>query len=93
MSQVTTGATLLSADIRFPEVHGLPRDEGPFRAKFVELKEMSAVRPRATRPRWKDCRGVAVCASYLPFFRSFSSIRAFTSFFRRLEGRGFSGAN
>ena len=27
MSQVTTGATLLSADIRFPEVHELPRGE------------------------------------------------------------------
>ncbi len=56
MSQVTTGATLLSADIRFPEVHGLPRDEGPFRAKFVELKEMSAVRPR---PRARDGKTAA----------------------------------
>ncbi len=34
MPQVTTGATLLSADVRFPEVHELPRDEGTFRAKF-----------------------------------------------------------
>ena len=28
MPQVTTGATLLSADIPFPEVHELPREEG-----------------------------------------------------------------
>ena len=93
MPQVTTGATLLSVDVRFPEVHELPRDEGTFRAKFVELKGMSAVRPPATRPRWKDGGGVVLCGSYLPFFRSFSSIRAFTSFLRSREGRGFSGAN
>ncbi len=51
MSQVTTGATLLSADIRFPEVHELPRDEGTLHAKFVKLKGMSVVRPPATRSK------------------------------------------
>lgn len=41
MSQVTTGATLLSADVHFPEVHELPRDEGAFRPRRYELKGMS----------------------------------------------------
>ncbi len=67
MAQVTTGATLLSVDVRFPEVHELPRDEGPFRAKFVELKEMSAVRPR---PRARDGKTAAQwsCAAAICLF-------------------------
>jgi hypothetical protein len=32
MPQVTTGATLLRADVRFPEVHELPRSKGSGRA-------------------------------------------------------------
>ena len=57
MPQVTSGATLLRVDVRFL------RKCMNFRAtrersaqSFVELKGMSAVRPPAMRPIWKDCR-------------------------------------
>lgn len=40
MPQVTTGATLLRADIRFPEVHELPRGEG-VSSRFVTSHGLS----------------------------------------------------
>jgi hypothetical protein len=59
MSQVTTGATLLSADVRFPEVHELPREEGAFR---------HAPKIERLPPEWSCV--AAICLSFvrsLPF--------------------------